>query len=255
MENLHQKLLILRLAVQNYNQLASSITSVDAYAFYNTAITQMMYTNNLTTLGDYSFAYSKLTSVIIPASVVSENIGSNVFEGCKFLTSVIFLNKGLGDMMFIDCTGLTAIILPDGVTSIGAYAFQNCENLVTVSVPNSVLTIAEGAFSNCIKIADLTLPFIGESRGSTLEKGLFGYIFGYNENLTYLTRQYYDGDPTDETNTSFKDYNIPTTLNSIIITDESLVSYGAFMNCVLKSITLPTPMEDKPTRWESLPVT
>ena len=44
---------------------------------------------------------------------------------------------------------ITAVVINEGVTSIGRLAFDDCVNLKTVSVPGSVLCIGEGAFVGC----------------------------------------------------------------------------------------------------------
>ncbi|MDE5856430.1 MAG: leucine-rich repeat domain-containing protein, partial [Anaeroplasmataceae bacterium] len=237
------------------NYMSSTVNVVGAYAFTGTAIKNMVFTEGLTELGTNAFAKSDLETITITKNVTK--IWDGIFAECKNLKEVIFQNNGLGNQMFIDCTGLTSITLPYGVTEIGAYAFQNCENLAEVSVPTSVETIMEGAFANCIKIQDLTLPFIGKARGTTGPEGLFGWIFGksyiesLDENGEVVSRtqinpvkQYYAGDVTDPTNENYEVYSIPDTLRTIKITDERLVSFGAFMNTSLDRIVLPDVMDD-----------
>ncbi len=53
---------------------------------------------------------------------------------------------------------ITALSLPEGLSSIGAYAFYNCTGLTTVVVPDSVQTIGAYAFARCIYLKSLTLP-------------------------------------------------------------------------------------------------
>ena len=65
-----------------------------------------------------------------------------------------------------DCAGLTAIDIPDSVTSIGEGAFENCKKLVKVTIPNSVTSIGPAAFCNCENLTEITIPdsaaYIGE---------------------------------------------------------------------------------------------
>ena len=61
---------------------------------------------------------------------------------------------------------INAIVIEDGVTSIGKYAFSNCEEATSVSIPASVTSIGNNAFDGCSNLATVTLnsnPFIGES--------------------------------------------------------------------------------------------
>ena len=46
---------------------------------------------------------------------------------------------------FAGSYGLTSVIIPDGVTSIGNAAFSGC-NLISVTIPDSVTSIGEFAF-------------------------------------------------------------------------------------------------------------
>ena len=50
---------------------------------------------------------------------------------------------------FKDCTQLTSVTIPDGVTSIGAEAFAGCTELQTVSIPDSVTEIGTNVFADC----------------------------------------------------------------------------------------------------------
>ena len=44
---------------------------------------------------------------------------------------------------------ITAVSLPEGLTSIGAYAFSGCTGLTSVTIPSSVTNINNSAFSGC----------------------------------------------------------------------------------------------------------
>jgi len=58
----------------------------------------------------------------------------------------------------IGCDTLTAITIPDSVTSIGKCAFQDCSSLASVTIPNSVTRIGPSAFSGCASLASVTIP-------------------------------------------------------------------------------------------------
>ena len=44
------------------------------------------------------------------------------------------------------------MVIPNSVTSIGAYAFSNCKGLTSAVIPNSVTSIGQAAFSDVTKI-------------------------------------------------------------------------------------------------------
>ena len=51
-----------------------------------------------------------------------------------------------------------AVVIPDGVTSIGDFAFQNCESLTAVKIADSVTSIGNFAFWGCGALASVYLP-------------------------------------------------------------------------------------------------
>ena len=50
------------------------------------------------------------------------------------------------------CKGLTSVVIPNSVTSIGDSAFSGCSGLTSVVIPKSVTSIGEAAFSDVTKI-------------------------------------------------------------------------------------------------------
>ncbi len=60
---------------------------------------------------------------------------------------------------FYDCQGgLSGIILPDGVTSIGSFAFERCHGLTSITIPDSVTSIGRRAFGYCTGLTSITIP-------------------------------------------------------------------------------------------------
>ena len=58
---------------------------------------------------------------------------------------------------FRDCSGLTSITIPEGVTSIGYYAFYGCSGLTSVTIPSSVTSIGSSAFGWCSNLSSVTI--------------------------------------------------------------------------------------------------
>ena len=52
----------------------------------------------------------------------------------------------IGNSAFVDCTELTSVTIPDGVTDIRWRAFYNCVSLKSVTIPKSVTYIDSYAF-------------------------------------------------------------------------------------------------------------
>jgi len=78
----------------------------------------------VTSIGQYAFMSTGITSVTIPSSVTS--IGSMAFHGCTKLKTVTF---------------------SEGLMTIGRSAFGYCPSLESVDIPSSVTSIGEKAFN------------------------------------------------------------------------------------------------------------
>jgi hypothetical protein len=119
--------------------------------------------------------------VTIPNSV--NYIGCGAFEGCYF-TKENFINNSSLDavansywgatvydyeidgMYILDNTVFSSdldisghVVIPAGVTSIGASAFETRQSLTSIEIPNSVTSIKESAFAWCYGLE--TITYIG----------------------------------------------------------------------------------------------
>jgi hypothetical protein len=56
---------------------------------------------------------------------------------------------------FTGNTTITGVVIPEGVTSIGAGTFQGCSNLASVVIPRGMENIGNSAFKDCISITSL----------------------------------------------------------------------------------------------------
>lgn len=68
---------------------------------------------------------------------------------------------------FFECSNLTDVTIPEGVTIIDGNTFSNCSNLRNVIIPKSIMEIGWGAFYGCSSLTSITIPdnaqFIGDS--------------------------------------------------------------------------------------------
>ena len=78
-------------------------------------------------------------------------IADGAFEGLSGVTSVLIPEgiRTLGVRAFADCKDLRGVGLADSVKKIGSEAFRNCPALEGMYMPGSVLEIGEGAFDDC----------------------------------------------------------------------------------------------------------
>ena len=80
--------------------------------------------------------------------------GDSYYPGDNCYTS----NDEIGEKAFYDCSRLTSLTLPVGITSIGYDAFAYCSGLTSLNLPAGITSIDKYAFSGCSRLTSLTLP-------------------------------------------------------------------------------------------------
>ena len=87
-------------------------------------------------------------------------IGDKAFKDCTSLTS-ISIPEGVTKiewMAFQGCTSLTSIVIPEGVTEIGGSAFEGCTSLTSIAIPEGVTKIEWTAFKGCTSLTSISIP-------------------------------------------------------------------------------------------------
>lgn len=67
--------------------------------------------------------------------------------------------------------GLTGVILPEGLTSVGSNAFEGCSRLTSVSLPSTLKKIGNSTFKGCSSLATLHVPDNVNSIGGSAFSG------------------------------------------------------------------------------------
>lgn len=97
----------------------------------------------------------------------------------SLITAVIMENgvTSVGYHAFMDCGRLSYVMIPDGVTSIGSSAFYRCSSLTFITIPNSVRWINTYAFAFCSSLTSVMIP--GSVIG--IDWGVFNSCSGISE--------------------------------------------------------------------------
>ena len=64
----------------------------------------------------------------------------------------------IGSSAFENCAALTSVTISDSVTTIGDSAFSGCNGLKSIAIPDSVTTIGDSAFSDCTSLTSAMIP-------------------------------------------------------------------------------------------------
>lgn len=135
------------------------VVSIADYAYRdNKGITSVELPEGLLRIGSEAFySCEKLSSVKFPDTL--EYIGSHAFNNDKKLSRVTFPAslKYMGTRAF-SFTGLTSVVLPEGLEEVPDSAFYFCDHLTSVTLPEGLLRIGEEAFTYCRALSSISLP-------------------------------------------------------------------------------------------------
>lgn len=128
-------------------RLTDYCDAIDKYAFYSCFGLKEIYFGNIKSIGYNAFGYcTSLTSADLSKV---EEIGNQAFNNCTNLASVKFGDKITKIPDCLSKSGITALNIPDNVTSFTTP--DNCENLATVTIGDGV-TQCSGVFYGCTSL-------------------------------------------------------------------------------------------------------
>lgn len=145
------------------------------------------------------------------------------------ITSIILPNSitSLGWDSFRSCRSLKSITLPDGITELGDNCFYGCSSLTSITLPEGITSLGESCFAGCSSLASINLPESITSLGSSCFYGCSSLTsITLPEGITSL------GERCFENCSSLKTINLPEGITSL--------GWSCFYGCSsLTSITLP----------------
>ena len=160
--------------------IPDSITSISAYAFIGCSALKGVYITDLEKWCEFSFGDYSSNPLYY---------AHNLYLNNQLVTDLVIPDSvtSIGAYAFTGCSGLTSVTIPDGVTSIKDYAFAYCSGLTNITIPDGVKSIGYRAFYNC---SGLTKIYY---KGSESEWGTISIDF-YNEKLKNAARYYYSAE-------------------------------------------------------------
>lgn len=116
------------------------ITYIGGDAFIGSSLSgELVLPPNLKHIGGKAFAGTKITKVIFPESLQLMEDGNynteGTFTNCKYLMGTVTLPKNVARLpggCFAGCSGITGLIIPEGVDIINENAFNGCSSLNSI---------------------------------------------------------------------------------------------------------------------------
>jgi len=134
-------------------------------------ITLIIRDPNITIIGDMNLFWNdregaplhgckSLLRVDLKGCTKLTQLGRLVFMGCSSLTSVSLPDglTQLGDCVFYGCSSLTSVALPDRLTQLCRSVFYGCSSLTSVSLPDGVTQLDNSVFYECSSLTSVSLP-------------------------------------------------------------------------------------------------
>ncbi|WP_311983080.1 leucine-rich repeat domain-containing protein [Vagococcus lutrae] len=178
-------------------ELPKSITTIQPKAFYSSLDLRLIHftpDSQLTTIGKDAFAFSGLSKISIPDSVVE--IGANAFVFNEFLTAFQLSDTSslqvIGDGALRTTRQLKHIYLPASLMSIGERPFSGAIGLqsITVSPENPNYSSIDGILFNKTQETLITYPADHDGHSYTVPETvsiIHDHAFEYDVNLKSLT--------------------------------------------------------------------
>ena len=237
--------------------IPEGVTNIGNGAFSDcNSISSLSLPKSLKTIGGKeAFSYNqinevKLADIAAWCNISLESYDSNplalaqhFYVNDKEITALVIPEgvTSISNGAFMGCGWMTSLTLPNGFTKIEESSFSECSALASVSLPSSLVTIEKNAFANCIALASITIPSSVTTIGENAFWSCWGlssivipnsittineYSFAHCEGLTSLSL------PESVTTIKGNAFDGCSKLESLIIPSKVEYIYQqAFANC------------------------
>lgn len=167
-----------------YNDVNYTVTAIGHSAFSGcNFLKSLALPGTLNTIeGNAFLKCSGLATISFPETITSVGLGAltdtqwykSQPDGIVYVGSVAYRYKGeaptgssinlkegtvmVSPYAFHACGGLTKVVLPGSLETIGQDAFHSCRSLTEINFPQSLSTIGDNAFSFCSALSTVVLP-------------------------------------------------------------------------------------------------
>jgi hypothetical protein len=162
------------------------VTSIGVNSFFLTkSLTSIILPEGLKIMEQSAFEESKLSSIVIPSSVIST--GELLFARCPLITITFAGNnlETIGRRMFFNCRNIVECIFPEGIKTIGLGTFHGAVSIENVVFPKSIITLDATQFTitetslKTVTIADKFLSVITTSIPPNKDTDITQKLFTY----------------------------------------------------------------------------
>jgi len=191
--------------------LPEGITEIGNEAFYQCEkLKEINFPQGLSSIGDYAFyKCASLENLQITQAISS--LGEGAFAECPGLERINLEHLTAIPARAFYGVGLTSIVVPDNVVSIGEAAFADCVNLVSASLPDHITSISANLFAYCSSLQGFEFS---ENVKTIGERAFFGCT-GFTEINLPDSLETIENNAFGETDTLCEVVYIPETVKTI----------------------------------------
>ena len=227
--------------------LGRPVEEVRGHAFYcNNGIVSITFQEGLRVIGPDAFGYCPtIQAVYLPASL--EKIQWSAFRSCSKLTTVSFAEgcqlHTVESDVFLACSSLVSIQLPDTVCTMESGVFYQCLKLKEFRLPASMTYVPPRTFYQCQSMTTLTLSGPVHSFGESAFVDNQSLTTLYATDLLSLCNAVYDSNPLAKVVNLYIDGQ---KLSGDLVFPEGtqkIPSYICQKNTAITSVVLPAGVE------------